>query len=259
MTTASTNYITAGVQPIVNSSSVVEVADNDTSYTPLVRPGTIVPFTDPYYGSGLAIRLAIPKNTTAIKVGTLSTWGNAANAGFTTNHSFVICPVTANLSKPVAVAMNAVPLNASAVQYAWFAIQGTLPVWALAATATTDKIWISATAGAAFVTLTAGRQIVGMSPVVASTGTVAKTAATVTGSAVITVQNSDGWFVGQSVSGTGITTSLITAIDITGTKVTLASASTATGSVTATATNNDGTNFFPICQFSSPFAQGNIT
>lgn len=259
MTTAAIQYPFAGTAQIGNSSSFVEVADNDTLYRPIIPVGTVVQFNDPVYGGGSAIRLCIPKNTTAIKVGTLAIWSAATNAGVLSNHSYVICPVTANQSRPVAVAINNVPLNASFAQYAWFAISGTLPVWCLAATAITDKIWISATAGAGFVTLTAGRQIVGMFPVVASTSTVAKAAQTVAGSPVIRVGNSDGWFVGGSVSGTGITTSLITAISADGTQVTLAGNATLTGSTTATQTANDATNFFPICQFNNPFAQGNIT
>lgn len=259
MTTAAIQYPLSGSAPIGNSGSFVDVADNDTLYRPNVPVGTIVHFNDPVYGGGSAIRLVIPKNTAAIRVGTLAIWSAATNAGVASNHSFVICPVTANQSRPVAVAMNNVPNNASFAQYAWFALSGTLPVWCLAATAITDKIWISATAGAGFVTLTAGRQIVGMFPTVASTSTTAKVARTVAGSPIIQVGNSDGWFVGGSVSGTGITTSLITAINADGTQVTLASNATATGSTTATQTNNDGTNFFPICQFNNPFAQGNIT
>lgn len=262
MTTAAIQYPYAGTQPVGNSSSFIEVADNDVLYRPMIPLGTVVDFQDPYYGNGRAIRLCIPKNTTAIRVGALALAAAATNAGILSNYSFVICPVTAIQSRPVYVAMNNVALNASFAQYAWFAISGTLPVWCLSAVAITDRIWISATAGAGFVTLTIGRQIVGMFPVVASTGTVVKqNVRTVSGSPLIYPSNSDGWFVGQSVSGTGITTSLITAIsgESAAPTVTLASNSSASGSVAATATNNDGTNFFPICQFNGAFAQGNTT
>lgn len=259
MTVATIQYPLAGSQVLGNFSSSIEVADNDTLYQPIIPVGTIVDFNDPYYGSGKAIRLCVPKNTTAIKVGTLSTWAAATNAGKLSNHSFVICPVTAGLSKPVAVAANAIPLNASFAQYAWFIIAGTYPVWSLAATAITDSTWISATAGAAFVTLTAGRQIVGMKPVVASTGTVTKTATFITGNPVITVPNSDGLFVGQSATGCTASAALITDISADGTKVTLAANANASGSGTVTFTLNDSTNFFPICQFNFPFAQGNVT
>ena len=182
----------------------------------------------------------------------------AANAGFTTNFSFVILPVTANLNKPIAVAMQPVPLNASFVQYAWFVVCGTFRVLSTVATAINTPLFISATAGKAFVTLTAGRQLVNMNPVVAATETIAKVAQTLSGSNIIKVANTDGWFVGGSVSGTGIVTSLITNIDVAG-NVTLASNATATGSVTATQTANDGASFFPTVQMHFPFAQGNIT
>lgn len=259
MTTAALVTPIVGSQPLGNSSSFIEVADNDTLYRPLIPVGTIADFIDPYYGMIKAIRLCVPKNTTAIKVGTLAIYSAATNAGVASNFSYVIAPVTANQSRPACVSINNVPNNASYAQYAWFAVAGTLPVWALAATATTDKIYISATAGAAFVTLTAGRQVVGMTPVVASTGTVAKTAVTVNGSAVITVSNSDGWFVGQAASGTGIPTSTISSISADGTQVTLSANATASGTVTVTMTNNDATNYYPICQFNYPFYQGNVT
>ena len=261
MTIASSQYPLVGSATLGNSSSFIEVADNDTLYKPLIPVGTIVDFNDPYYGAIKAIRLCVPKNTTAIKVGTQAVYSSAANAGITSNYSYVINPVTANQCRPLAIAINAVPLNASFAQYAWFALAGTLPVWALAATAVNTPLYISATAGAAFVTLTAGRQLVGVNPVVAATGTVVKTAQVTSGNPVITVSNSDGLFVGQIATGTGIAAaSLITAISADGTQVTLAANPTATGgAVSVTFTNNDATNFFPICQFNFPFNQGNVT
>ena len=261
MTIASTQYPLVGFATLGNSSSFIEVGDNDTLYKPSIPVGTIVDFNDPYYGAIKAIRLCVPKNTTAIKVGTQAIYGAATNAGLLSNHSFVITPVTANQNRPLAIAINAIPLNANFAQYAWFAVAGTLPVWALSATAINTPLYISATAGAAFVTLTAGRQLVGLNPVVSATGTVVKSANVVSGNPVITVANADGLFVGQIATGTGIAAaSLITAISADGTQVTLAANPTASGgSVSVTFTNNDATNFFPICQFNFPFLQGNVT
>jgi hypothetical protein len=258
MTTAAALYPLAGVQTLGNVNNFVEQADNDTSYVPRIPVGTIGTFVDPWYGGIVAIRLCVPKNTTAIVPGTLATWGAGTNAGFLSNYSYVILPSTANLSKPVAVALQPVALVAGFAQYAWFAISGTARVLATVATAVNTPLFISATAGKAFVTLTAGKQLVNMNPVVAATETIAKVAQTQNGSNIIKVANTDGWFVGGSVSGTGIVTSLITNIDQSG-NVTLASNSTATGSVTATQTANDGSSFFPTVQFNSPFAQGNVT
>lgn len=257
MTTATIQFPLAGSQSLGNVPSFVEVADNDTLYVPKIPVGTIVTFNDPFFGGGTAIRLAVPKST-AVGVGLVATWAQATNAGLASQYSYVVCPVTANLSKPVAVSLSSIPSNASFVQYAWFMLSGTGYVNATAAVAVAAPLFISATAGKAFTTLTAGRQLVNMCPVVAATGTIAKTAQTLNGSPIIKVANTDGWFVGGSVSGTGITTSLITGIDVSG-NVTLASNSTATGSVTATQTANDATNFFPIVQMNNPFAQGNVT
>jgi hypothetical protein len=259
MTVASSQYPLVGSATCGNSSSFIEVADNDTLYTPSIPVGTIVDFNDPYYGAIKAIRLCVPKNTTAIKVGTQAVYSAAANAGITSNYSYVINPVTANQCRPLAISINAVPLNASFAQYAWFALAGTLPVWALAATAINTPVYISATAGAAFVTLTAGRQLVGVNPVVAATGTVTKTATIVSGNPIVQVASSDGLFVGQSTTGATAAASLITAISADGRSVTLAANANATGVVSLVATNNDATNFFPICQFNFPFNQGNVT
>lgn len=259
MTIATTTYPLVGNAALGNSSSFVEVADNDTLYRPAIPVGTIVDFTDPYYGAIKAIRLCVPKNTAAITVGTQAVYAAATNAGVASNHSFVIVPVAANQNRPLAIAINAIPNNASFAQYAWFAVAGTLPVWALAATAVNAPLYVSATAGAAFVTLTAGRQLVGVNPVVAATATVTKTASIVTGSNVIQVANTDGLFVGQSTTGATAAASLITSIAADGKSLTLAANANATGSVTLTATNNDATNFFPICQFNFPFLQGNVT
>jgi len=252
MTTAALSYPLSGTPMIGNSSSFIEVADNDTLYRPIIPVGTVVAYNDPYYGTGTAIRLVVPKNTTAFRVGTLALAAAATNAGVLSNYSYVVVPVTASQNKPVFISLNAVPLNASFAQYAWFGVTGTSPVWGLSAIATTDKPHISATAGAVFATATAGRNLIGLTPVVASTGTVVKANVRIqAGSPLLQVSNSDGWFVGQSVSGTGITTSLITAISGDGLTVTLASNSTVTGATSATATNNDATNFFPICQYAN--------
>lgn len=256
MTTSAIQYPLAGAQTLGNVNNFVEVADS-TTYVPRIPVGTIVTYNDPFFGGGTAIRLAIPTST-AVPVGTVATWAQGTNGGFASQYSYVVCPVTANLSKPVAVCMQPVASNATFAQYAWFMLSGTGYVNATAAVAVAAPLYISATAGKAFTTLTAGRQLVNMCPVVAATGTIAKTAIVHSGSPIIKVGNTDGWFVGGSVSGTGITTSLITNIDQAG-NVTLASNSTASGTVTATQTANDGTNFFPIVQMNNPFAQGNIT
>jgi len=253
MTTAAISYPLSGTPPIGNSSGFIEVADNDTLYRPIVPVGTVMAYNHPVYGSGTAIRLAVPVNTTAITTGQLAIAAAATNAGILSNYSYVICPVTASQNKPVYIALNAIPNNTTAVQYAWFGVTGTSPVRSIVSTAITDKLHISGTAGTVFVTATLGRILIGLTPVVASTATfTVANVRTQAGSPNLGVTSSDGMFVGQSVSGTGITTSNITAISPDGYTVTLASNSTITGSTTATVTmNGGGALHYPICQYSN--------
>jgi hypothetical protein len=242
MTTAASAFPLIGSQPVGNF-----FAPDTTQRHPL---GSVITFNDPFWGGGEAIYLQMPVST-AFTVGAVLAYDTAT--------SFVATAVanTAILGKPLAFLMNAVASNASA-QFAWAQISGQGPVFSGASVAANTAIGITA-AGQAGAN-SAGKQITNCRVTKPATTTVIK-ANTVTqnGSPIIKVSTTDGWFVGVSVSGTGITTSLITVIDPDNRTVTLASNSTATGSVSATGTYNDATNFFNICTFDRPFAQGAIT
>lgn len=212
--------------------------------------GSIIEFVDPFFGGGEAIFVSFPAST-ALAVGTSVVWD--------TNYSATAVPNTANLGQPVALVLNAVPSVAS-VQYGWAVIAGKFPAWSGASVAANAAIGI--TAAGKLGAVSAGKQILNAKVQAAATTTVAK-ANTVTqsGSNVIRVTNSDGWFVGVPVSGTGIAaSSTITSIDSSGTIVTLNNAATASGAVTVTATYNDaGTNFWNVLHIDRAFAQGQIT
>lgn len=242
MTTAATQYPLIGSQPVGNW-----FIPDTTQRHPL---GAVVGFLDPFWGGGEAIYVQVPLST-VLKVGAVLTWDTAT--------SFLASNVanTALLGKEVGFLMNAVASSATA-QFAWVQISGQCPAFASASVAadTATGIVAAGQSGANSIS----KQILNCRVTKPATTTVVK-ANTVTqnGSPLIKVQISDGWFVGVSVSGTGITTSLITAIDPDNRLVTLASNSTATGAVSATGTYNDATNFFNVVTCNRPAAQGPIT
>ena len=74
------------------------------------------------------------------------------------------------------------------------------------------------------------------------------------------VPNSDGWFVGAYLSGTGIAAATtVSSIDPSGRFVTLSVVTTAAVSGSVTATYNNATIFYNVAHLNRPFAQGAIT
>ena len=251
MTAAATLTPTVGHQPIGNFNVAVEVAQSASGYVPLIPLGTLMTPIDPYWGGGEVIRLRVPANTTAIPTGGVAIYNNA--------FTYAICPNTANLGQPLAVAVNAVPLNAGFDQYAWFYVSGTFPALSNASVAANTAVGIAA-AGQLGAN-SAGKQVLNGRVQVAATTTVVKANCnTTSGSTLMRVPNSDGWFVGLFLSGTGIpAATTISAIDASGTLVTLSAAATATGSVSVTGTYNNGTIFWNVVTGQRVFAQGGIT
>lgn len=251
MTAAATLTPTLGHPTVTNSNLGVEVAQSATGYVPAISLGTIMTTLDPYWGGGEVIRLRVPANTTAIPTGGAAVW----NTGFT----YAILPNTTLLGQSVAFAVNAVPLNAGFDQYAWFYIGGTVPAFSNATVAANVATGIAANGqlGAN----AASKQILNARVVVPATTTVAKANTNVqAGSTLLRVQNTDGWFVGVYLSGTGIpAATTVTAIDSSGTLVTMNNAATITGPATVTATYNNATIFWNVVQINRPLAQGPIT
>jgi hypothetical protein len=258
MTIAAPQYPLIGVQPAGNSSAIgVEVASATSGYVPLIPVGTIAVFNDPYWGGLECIRLSVPAST-AVRVGTLST--------LTNTFGFVAVPNTANLGQSVAASLNDIPSNATYVQYAWFVIGGRYPLLSGASVAADTAFGI--TAAGSVGAIAAGKEILNARIQLAATTTVVKTNVNaVSGSPTIRVSNSDGWFVGLAITGTGIPASTsIGSIDASGTLVgmvqtgtTTAQNATATGSVSVTGTYNDATRFWNVATMQRPFAQGAIT
>lgn len=164
-------------------------------------------------------------------------------------------PSTAILGRPIGIAMTALASG----EWGWLCIGGVVPVNSNAAVAAAAAIAVAATGqgGAS----AAGKQITNAAVVVASTQTVAKSNCTgASGSLLIQVPDSDGWFVGAYLSGTGVGAGAkVAAIDPSGRFVTVDVVSTAAISGTVTATYNNATIFYNVCHINRPFMQGAIT
>lgn len=253
--TASANInAIVGFQPVGNFATAVEVATAAFgTYVPQTYLGSLLQIVDPYLGGGEVIRLRVPAGTAAIPVGGMAVYSNT--------YVYTIAPNTANLGQPLAFAVNAIPLNASFDQYAWFYVGGSFPAFSNATVAanTTAGIVAAGQAGAQ----SAGKEIMNARVQLAATNTVVKNNCNLlNGSVFIRVPNSDGWFAGLYLSGTGIQAgTTIVAIDsaTAGSTVTLSLAATISGPSSVTGTYNNGTIFWNVLNASRPGAQGAIT
>lgn len=216
--------------------------------------GTVLNVIDPYWGGQELIYLSYSfTNGTALQVGGVLAYDVAASFGAS------LVANTANMGKSLAFNLNGIPSTAATgTYYIWAVISGQCPVWSGASVAANTALGITAAGQAG--AIGNGKQILNARVTLPATTTVVKAnCVTQNGSKNLLVSNTNGWFVGVSVSGTGITTSLITTIDPNDRLVTVASNSSATGSVSATGTYNDGTNFFNVVTCDRPFIQGQIT
>lgn len=258
MTMAATQYPLIGVQPACNSTAIgVEVANTTAGYVPLIPIGTIIKANDPYWSDMELVRLQIPAASAAIYPGTISI--------LSANYGFSAVPNTANQGATLCVSLNNIPVNAGFVQYAWFVLGGRYVFNSIASVAPAAQIGIAAVGQAG--ANTAGKEILNANVVIAATNTVVKPTNLRNGFPNITVSNSDGWFVGLALSGTGIPAGTsIGAIDAAGFVVTMVATgtttpvtATVTGLQTITATYNDGVRFWNVVAVSRSFAQGAIT
>lgn len=176
------------------------------------------------------------------------------------NFALLDMPNTANTGRPVYVTLTRFTAGNTTRQGGWVLRAGMCPVsYSVAATA--GAVYFAA-AGQATPTLTAGKQILNATCLIAASGSFTRTVTTQNGSPRVRLARVNGLYLGQAISGTGIpASSVISSIDQSGTELVIGSAvgtpvnATATGTVTATFTHTG----FGICQIDRPFVQGNIT
>ena len=161
---------------------------------------------------------------------------------------------TANLGRSLGVAM----VGASLGQYIWVCLSGLTPIKSGASVSADTAFGITAagTVGA----ISNGKQVCNARNVLAATTTVAKANCVANSSSYkLQVPNSNGWFIGAYLSGTGIASgTTVVSIAPNGTEVTLSAATTAVVSGTVTATYNNSTVYYNVAYINRPFAQGQV-
>jgi hypothetical protein len=236
-----------GTAPIQLSGLTVDAV-------PRVQPGLITPFTDPWWGFGEFMYARAAGAIPAFNLASfLPVFDSTLNSY---RYDATAVANTANLGRSVAVAVKTMALG----DYGWFQISGLCPVSCNASVAADTSFGIAAAGQGGAVA--AGKQILNARVVVAAAATVVKAGCNTIGlSTTLQVPNSDGWFVGAYLSGTGIAGgTTIASISADGRYVTMSAASTAAivgGSITAT--YNNGVIFYNVAHFNRPFAQGAIT
>lgn len=221
--------------------------------TPRMQPGNFVTAVDNFWGAGEFVY--------ARSNGTIRSFGlcKLLPVFDSTLNSYRFDAIevdnTANLGRALCVAQAAMATQV----YGWFMLTGITPVNCNASVAADTTFGIAATGqGGANA---AGKQVLNARIVTAASNTVAKANCTANnGSLVLQVPNSDGWFVGAYLSGTGIqATTTVSAISPDGRFVTLSLATSAIVAGTITATYNNATVYYNVAHLNRPFAQGAIT
>lgn len=221
--------------------------------TSRMQPGQLITASDNWWGTGEFVYGRANGTIRAFAVCSMLPVFDSTLAAYRFDYTEIAN--TANLDVEVAVSMNAM----TAGQWGWFCVTGVIPALSTAtvAAATTFGITAAGQVGAN----SAGKQIVNARTVAPATTTVIKTAVQGTvGSTVLQVGNSDGWFEGVYLSGTGIAGgTFVSSIDPTGRFVVLSAALTAIPTGSITATYNNGTLFYNVVKLNRSFAQGAIT
>jgi hypothetical protein len=235
--------------PDINSTPIAAPA---TGAYPAAQPSLLVPVADPVWGFGEAV---FGRANGAIRqfglCVCLPVW-DSTNKVYTQN--FTEAPNTAILGRPLYVAQCTGALASG--EYGWFLSSGISPINGTVSVAADTAIGI--TAAGQVGTLAAGKQLNNARCVGAATTTVASAGSGVSGGTEITVANSQGFFPGAYLSGTGVgAASIVSAVN--GNKLTVTVANSAAISGNVTATYNNSTIFYNIVQFNRLAAQGPIT
>ena len=239
--------------PLIGAS-LVNLAGLTVDTTARHPEGLIVQANDPWWGGGEFLYARANGTIRAFGLCQINPTFDATNLRW--QYEVTEAASTTILGRPLCVAMKGMADN----DYGWFQIAGVTPVNCNAAVAADTTFSVAATGqgGAA----AAGKQVVNARIIGASTITVAK--ANCTSPQAITktinVPNSDGWFVGAYLSGTGIgAASIIASISPDGRTVTSTVDTTAVIAGTVTATYNNATIYYNVAHINRPFSQGAIT
>lgn len=240
----------SGIEGLVGSTPIQMAGQVDASARH--QPGVIVAAVDNWWGGGEFIYGRANGSIRGFGLCVCTPTFDSTTQAFFFN--FTEVPNTANLGRTLAVAMNAMTSG----QFGWFQVSGITPVNCNASVAADTTFGIAA-AGQGGAN-TAGKQVLNARIIAAGSTTVAKAnCAGASGQKIIEVPNTEGWFVGLPVSGTGIAASTKIASINSDRQVTLDTNTTAAVAGTVTGTYNDATIFYNVAHLNRPFAQGAIT
>lgn len=239
-----------GYPPIEN---VVPVPASLLALT--ISPGTIALAEDPSWGPGEFVFARASAGIRLAGLCTLTSVWDATNR--TIQQNMVECPNTANLGRPLYVYVGNTALTVG--QYGWFMMTGTYPINGTATVAADTVLGIAA-AGQVGAN-TAGKELLNARVVIAATQTVvAANGRGTTGDTVIFLANTQGFFPGVYVSGTGVGAAAICSfVDPLGRFITVTVANSATVTGNITATYNNATIFYNVVAMNRVGAQGAIT
>jgi cell shape-determining protein MreC len=211
--------------------------------------GTVIAAVDSYFGFGEFQYVQFPASAAITQGQVLITTGFGGSSGYVA----AVAPITANTGAAIAVAINSVASVAS-IQYGWVQISGAAVTKAVASVAAGQPVGIDATTAGSVNANSAGRQVLSATSLAPSTNTVVKLANLTNGSPFIKVSNVDGIVPGLTVSGTGVSGTVVS-IDPDSRTVLLSANATAgtASSVTFTYTG------FVVVQLNRSFLQGAIT
>lgn len=245
--------ITGIVGSLLDFSASEDYTSTTSGYTG-IAPGTIIqaaPTDGIDTGSNvpnwIASELMYVVNTSS------STFAPGRLVHIDKNGAILDMPNTANTGRPVYVCLTSFSAGNTTTQGGWVLRRGIAPV-SYSAAATAGAMYFAA-AGQATPTLTAGKNLLNATCLIAAASAFTRTCTTKNGSNQLFVGRSQGIFIGQTPSGTGIAASTVTGISPDGQYVTLSANMTASGTVTVTFTPTG----FGICHLDNAFVQGNIT
>lgn len=248
--------------PIAGATAVGNWATWDTVQRHAL--GTVISVVDSYWGAQELIYLRFAFTTgTPLRTGTILQYDQGLGTidvnvpGSAGGYNAALAATTANAGRQVAFNSVGIPASApTGTYFLWAVIAGTAPVWSAASIAADTGIATSSTtAGQAAATLT-NRQIMNARVTRPATTTLAKSANIRSGSPIITVNDTFGWFQGVSTTGATAAAAIINDINPDNRTIVLAANANASGTATVTGTYNDGTNFYNIVTCNRPTIQG---
>jgi predicted RecA/RadA family phage recombinase len=221
-----------GIDAIVGTYQPNFVYAVDT--TQRMRTGFMVTAIDNYWGPGEFI---YGKATATVPSGSICSMNSVLTNGILEMQMTAVATGVANGGNSLCVAMS----NFTVGQFGWFCIGGLVPMATTTSIANGVKIGLSQTTAGRADTFATTFGVLNAKSILAATTTVVKAGCSgVSGASTIQVPNSEGWFIGCVLTGTGVGASaLVTNVSPDGRVVTVSVANSAavTGSVTATYTN----------------------